>query len=164
MEHNQSANKAKLYQLVLFSLNNDATNVYFVLVLSCIGTFGSNVLAPGVLFVSVMVTGMCVRHHYGPDYRRADGPHQRQVGKVSSLHSYRRCHHGGVHDSAVHRYPLYSGNYAPVGIGISIRLTVLAVIGIREKDSPGNFCIAGRQSQKLKLGEYWQIIEENKTP
>ena len=40
-----NVNRAKLYQLVLFPLNNGATNVYYVLVLSYIATFGSNVLA-----------------------------------------------------------------------------------------------------------------------
>ena len=53
-----NVNRAKLYQLVLFPLNNGATNVYYVLVLSYIATFGSNVLALGTLFASVMVTGM----------------------------------------------------------------------------------------------------------
>ena len=51
-------NRAKLYQLVLFPLNNGATNVYYVLVLSYIATFGSKVLALSMLFASVMVTGM----------------------------------------------------------------------------------------------------------
>ena len=51
-------NRAKTYQLVLFPLNNGATNVYYVLVLSYIATFGSKVLALSMLFASVMVTGM----------------------------------------------------------------------------------------------------------
>ena len=49
-------NRAKTYQLVLFPLNNGATNVYYVLVLSYIATFGSKVLALSMLFASVMVT------------------------------------------------------------------------------------------------------------
>ena len=53
-----SVNRAKLYQLVLFPLNNGATNVYYVLVLSYIATFGSKVLALSMIFASVMVTGM----------------------------------------------------------------------------------------------------------
>ena len=53
-----SVNRAKTYQLVLFPLNNGATNVYYVLVLSYIATFGSKVLALSMLFASVMVTGM----------------------------------------------------------------------------------------------------------
>ena len=40
-----NVNRAKLYQLVLFPLNNGATKVYYVLVLSYIATFGSTVLA-----------------------------------------------------------------------------------------------------------------------
>ena len=55
---NSGVNRARLYQLVLFPLNNGATNVYYVLVLSYIATFGANVLALGTLFASVMVTGM----------------------------------------------------------------------------------------------------------
>ena len=54
----QSVNRAKPYQLVLFPLNNGATNVYYVLVLSYIATFGSKVLALSMIFASVMVTGM----------------------------------------------------------------------------------------------------------
>ena len=53
-----SVNRAKPYQMVLFPLNNGATNVYYVLVLSYIATFGSKVLALSMLFASVMVTGM----------------------------------------------------------------------------------------------------------
>ena len=58
MQRQSGVNRAKLYQLVLFPLNNGATNVYYVLVLSYIATFGSNVLALGTLFASVMVTAM----------------------------------------------------------------------------------------------------------
>ncbi len=43
---------------MLFPLNNGATNVYYVLVLSYIATFGSKVLALSMIFASVMVTGM----------------------------------------------------------------------------------------------------------
>ena len=53
-------NRAKLYQLVLFPLNNGATNVYYVLILSYIATFGTNVLALAMVFASFMVTGMRV--------------------------------------------------------------------------------------------------------
>ena len=56
--HANGMNRAKLYQLVLFPLNNGATNVYYVLVLSYIATFGSKVLALSMIFASVMVTGM----------------------------------------------------------------------------------------------------------
>ena len=37
-------NRAKMYQLALFPMNNGATNVYFVLILSYIATFGNTVI------------------------------------------------------------------------------------------------------------------------
>ena len=52
-------NRAKLYQLALFPLNNGATNVYFVLILSYVAQFGSSILELG-LYASVMVTVMRV--------------------------------------------------------------------------------------------------------
>ena len=51
-------NRAKMYQLALFPLNNGATNVYYVLILTYIATFGSNVLGIVAIFASFMVTGM----------------------------------------------------------------------------------------------------------
>ena len=39
-----------------YAINSWATNVYYVLVLSYIATFGSNVLSLGLMFASVMVT------------------------------------------------------------------------------------------------------------
>ena len=60
MDKTQGTNRAKFYQLALFPMNNGATNVYYVLILSYIATFGSNVLALGAVFASVMVTGMRV--------------------------------------------------------------------------------------------------------
>ena len=50
-------NRAKPYQLVLFPLNNGATNVYFVLILSYVAQFGSSILKLG-MFASIMVTVM----------------------------------------------------------------------------------------------------------
>ena len=52
-------NRAKLYQLALFPMNNGATNVYFVLILSYVAQFGSSVLQLG-MFASIMVTVMRV--------------------------------------------------------------------------------------------------------
>ena len=52
-------NRAKPYQLVLFPLNNGATNVYFVLILSYVAQFGSSILHLGI-FASLMVTIMRV--------------------------------------------------------------------------------------------------------
>ena len=60
MENNTGVNRAKMYQLALFPLNNGATNVYYVIILQYIATFGSNVLALGTVFASFMVTGMRV--------------------------------------------------------------------------------------------------------
>ena len=56
---NAVTNRAKTYQLVLFPLNNGATNVYFVLILSYVAQFGSSILKLG-LFASIMVTVMRV--------------------------------------------------------------------------------------------------------
>ena len=50
-------NRAKFYQLALFPMNNGATNVYFVLILSYVATFGENILGL-VGFASIMVTMM----------------------------------------------------------------------------------------------------------
>ena len=52
-------NRAKPYKLVLFPLNNGATNVYFVLILSYVAQFGSSILHLGI-FASIMVTVMRV--------------------------------------------------------------------------------------------------------
>ena len=61
MNENQSTtNRAKFYQLALFPMNNGATNVYFVLILSYIATFGNKVLGLAMVFASFMVTGMRV--------------------------------------------------------------------------------------------------------
>ena len=54
---NDGVNRAKLYQLALFPLNNGATNVYFVLILSYVAQFGSSILQLG-LYASLMVTIM----------------------------------------------------------------------------------------------------------
>ena len=51
---NATLNRAKPYQLVLFPLNNGATNVYFVLILSYVAQFGDNILHLGI-FASLMV-------------------------------------------------------------------------------------------------------------
>ncbi len=58
-EPSTALNRAKAYQLVLFPLNNGATNVYFVLILSYVAQFGSSILKLG-MFASIMVTVMRV--------------------------------------------------------------------------------------------------------
>ena len=64
----------------------------------------------------------------------------------------------------------YEGGYAsagffrtlaPVGIVISIALTILAVIGIWEKDQPKYFGIGGQKTEKIKVAEYVAIIKGN---
>ena len=60
MSENKGTNRAKFYQLALFPMNNGATNVYFVLILSYIATFGNKVLGLAMVFASFMVTGMRV--------------------------------------------------------------------------------------------------------
>lgn len=62
---------------------------------------------------------------------------------------------GGYSDAGFYRL------LAPIGILISIALTVLAVIGIWEKDQPKYFGISGSTQQKLKLREYVQIVRNN---
>ena len=57
MQAQSGMNRAKFYQLALFPMNNGATNVYFVLILSYIATFGENILGL-VGFASIMVTVM----------------------------------------------------------------------------------------------------------
>lgn len=60
MSNSSGTNRAKFYQLALFPMNNGATNVYFVLILSYIATFGNKVLGLAMVFASFMVTGMRV--------------------------------------------------------------------------------------------------------
>ena len=60
MSETNGLNRAKFYQLALFPMNNGATNVYFVLILSYIANFGNAVLGLAMLFASFMVTGMRV--------------------------------------------------------------------------------------------------------
>ena len=60
MSEYNNINRAKLYQLALFPLNNGATNVYYVLILTYIATFGNKVLGLAMVFASFMVTGMRV--------------------------------------------------------------------------------------------------------
>ena len=57
---NTTVNRAKMYQLALFPMNNGATNVYYVLILSYIATFGNNVLSIATLFATSMITVMRV--------------------------------------------------------------------------------------------------------
>ena len=240
-----SVNRAKPYQLMLFPLNNGATNVYYVLVLSYIATFGSKVLALSMIFASVMVTGMRLFDAItdpiiGALMDRTNGKFGKfrpfmvignLIMAVSILVLYcltplipatmmwaryavfvalyavwvigytfqTSCTRSGqtVLTNDPKQRPLftifntvgsllgmgamqffapilaknYEGGYgsagffrmlAPVGIVISILLTLLAVVGIWEKDQPKYFGIGGEKTEKLKVSEYVQIIKENK--
>ncbi len=237
-------NRAKLYQLVLFPLNNGATNVYYVLVLSYIATFGANVLSLGTLFASVMVTGMRVFDAFtdpiiGALMDRTNGKFGKfrpfmVIGNVimavsilllygltplipSDMMAARyaafvllyavwvigytfqtSCTRSGqtVLTNDPKQRPLFTifntvgsllgmgvmqffapilaksfeNGYssaeffralAPVGITISVILTILAIVGIWEKDRPEYFGIGGAKAEKVKLREYVKIIREN---
>ncbi len=237
-------NRAKPYQLVLFPLNNGATNVYYVLVLSYIATFGSNVLALGLMFASIMVTAMrlcdaitdpiigalidrtngkfgkfrpfmvignlimavsiillyivtpyipadmmplryvvfvlfvfCMgyRIHF-PDFLYqirqtvlTNDPKQRPLFTIFNTV-------GSLVGMGVMQFvaPILRANVAdyssadfyrvltPIGVVISIVLTLLAVIGIWEKDQPKYFGVGGEKQKKVKVSEYIEIIKNNK--
>lgn len=236
-------NRAKLYQLVLFPLNNGATNVYYILILSYISTFGNNVLAIGTIFASVMVTGMRVFDAItdpiiGALMDRTNG----KLGKfrpfmiignvimaLSTIALYMLTPYipatmqwlryvlfvvlyavwviGYTFQTSVTRSgqtvltndpnqrplftifntvgsmagmglmqfvaPIVRANVAdyssadfyafltPIGIGVSVVLTILAIIGIWEKDQPKYFGIGGESQKKIRISEYWEIIKNN---
>ncbi|WP_022772421.1 MFS transporter [Butyrivibrio sp. AE2015] len=240
---NDGINRAKLYQLVLFPLNNGATNVYYVLVLAYIATFGSNVLGLGVLFASVMVTGMRVFDAFtdpviGALMDRTNGKFGKfrpfmVIGNVimalsiitmyiitpkipETMMALRYVAFVGLYAIWVIGYtfqtsctragqtvltsdpgqrplftifntvgslagmgvmqflaPIIRANVAdyssadfykvltPIGITVSIILTILAIIGIWEKDQPKYFGIGGSKQEKVKISEYVEIIKNN---
>ena len=240
---NDGINRAKLYQLVLFPLNNGATNVYYVLVLAYIATFGSNVLGLGVLFASVMVTGMRVFDAFtdpiiGALMDRTNGKFGKfrpfmvignlimalsiitmyviTPGIPESMMGLRYAAFVGLYAIWVIGYtfqtsctragqtvltsdpnqrplftifntvgslagmgvmqflaPIIRANVAdyskaefykvltPIGITVSILLTILAIIGIWEKDQPKYFGIGGSKQEKVKISEYIEIIKNN---
>ena len=239
-----NVNRAKLYQLALFPLNNGATNVYYVLILAYIATFGNNVLAIGTLFASMMVTGMRVFDAItdpiiGALMDRTNG----KLGKfrpfmvigniimavstivlymitplipasaqwlryVAFVLLYAIWVIGYTFQTSVTRSgqtvltndpkqrplftifntvgsmagmglmqflaPIVRANVAdyssadfyafltPIGIIVSIVLTILAIIGIWEKDNPKYFGIGGEKQEKTKISEYIEIIKNNK--
>ena len=237
-------NRAKLYQLALFPLNNGATNVYFVLILSYIATFGNNVLAIGTIFASVMVTGMRVFDAItdpiiGALMDRTNGKWGKfrpfmVIGNVIMASStivlymvtpvipadmqwlryvafvllYAVWVIGYTFQTSVTRSgqtvltndakqrplftifntvgsmagmgvmqflaPIVRANVAdyssakfyafltPIGIVTSIILTILAIIGIWEKDNPKYFGLGGEKQEKVKISEYIEIVKNNK--
>ncbi len=53
-----SLNRAKPYQLVLFPMNNGATNVYYILTMNFIAYYANGVLGLALMFATTMVTVM----------------------------------------------------------------------------------------------------------
>ena len=244
MNENNGMNRAKFYQLALFPMNNGATNVYFVLILSYIATFGNKVLGLAMVFASFMVTGMRVFDAItdpiiGAIMDKTDGKFGKfrpfmvlgnAVMAVSVIALYMLTPLvpadmmwlrytlfivlyaiwvlGYTFQTSVTRSaqsvltndpkqrPLFTifntigslagmgamqfvgpiiagdgfaGDYnatwfaimTPIGIVVSVLLTVLAVIGIWEKDQTKYFGLGGKQEQ-VKVSEYLTIIKNNK--
>lgn len=236
-------NRAKTYQLVLFPLNNGATNVYYVLILSYIATFGNNVLGIATVFASVMVTGMRVFDAFtdpliGALMDRTNGKlgkfrpfmligniimafavfmlycispdipeDQMWLRYATFIVLYAVWVIGYTFQTSVTRSgqtvltndpnqrPLFTifntvGSMAgmglmqflapiirsvvadyssadfyrvltPVGVVVSFLLTILAMIGIWEKDNVKYFGIGGEKQEKTKASEYLEIIRNN---
>lgn len=240
----EATNRAKLYQLALFPMNNGATNVYFVLVLSYIALFGNGVLGLLMAFATIMVTAMrlcdaitdpiigamidrtsgkfgkfrpfmilgnlimavsilvlylltpmipesmmwlryvlfvvlyfiwVIGYTFQTSCTRSgqtvltNDPNQRPMftlfntigsligmGAMQFLAPIIRSKVGDYNTAAFYRV------IAPLGIVISIVLTILAVIGIWEKDQPKYFGIGGGTAEKVKISEYLEIIKGNK--
>jgi len=251
---NDGVNRAKLYQLALFPMNNGATNVYFVLILSYVAQFGSSVLMLGA-FASIMVTVMRVAdavtdpiigalmdrtstrigkfrpfmiigsvimalsvialyvllplvpetmmwlryvgfvviyfiwvigYTFQTSVTRAgqtvltNDPKQRPMFTI--FNTIASMLGMGVMQALI---PMFKGMYdvkdaagalvtsgyanpalyrliAPIGIVVSVLLTILAIIGIAEKDRPEYYGMGGEQQEQTKLSEYWEIIKGNK--
>lgn len=241
---NTSVNRAKMYQLALFPMNNGATNVYFVLILSYIATFGNTVLGIATLFATSMITIMRVFDAVtdpiiGAIMDRTNGkfgkfrpfmvigniimalsaialyiftpmipadmqwmryvmfvvlyavwvigytfqtsvtrsaqsvltndPKQRPLftifntigsmagmGLMQVLAPVIRSNVGDYNTPDFYRF------FAPLGIVISVILTILAIIGIWEKDNEKYFGIGGGNQEKTKVSEYIEIIKANK--
>ena len=244
MNDSGGMNRAKFYQLALFPMNNGATNVYFVLILSYIATFGNKVLGLGMVFASMMITGMRVFDAItdpiiGALMDKTNGKFGKfrpfmVIGNVVMAISVAALYIltplvpetmmwlrytlfivlyavwvlGYTFQTSVTRSaqpvltndpqqrPLFTvfntigslagmglmqvlgmliasdnvaGDYnatwfaimTPIGIGLSVGLTVLAIIGIWEKDNEKYFGIGGQQ-EPVKIREYAQIIRRNK--
>lgn len=54
----EALNRAKVYQLVLFPMNNGATNVYYILTMNFIAYYANGVLGLALMFATTMVTVM----------------------------------------------------------------------------------------------------------
>ncbi len=245
MSENSGMNRAKMYQLALFPMNNGATNVYYVLILSYIATFGNTVLGIATVFASFMVTGMRVFDAItdpiiGALMDKTNGESGKlrpfmvsgnvvMAGSVILLYMvtplipesimwlrygafillYAVWVIGYTFQTSVTRSaqavltndpkqrPLFTvfntigslagmgvmqfigpimagdgfaGDYnaswfaimTPIGIAVSVLLTVLAIIGIWEKDNAKYFGIGGDKQEAVKISEYIQIVKANK--
>ncbi len=241
---NDGVNRAKMYQLALFPMNNGATNVYYVLILSYIATFGNNILGIAMVFASFMVTGMRVFDAItdpiiGALMDRTNGkfgkfrpfmvignlimavsviilymvtpaipadmtwaryaafillyavwvigytfqtsvtrsgqtvltndPKQRPlftifntIGSMAGMGLMQFLAPIVRANVADYDKPEFYAFLTPIGIIVSIVLTILAIIGIWEKDNAKYFGIGGEQQEKTKVSEYIQIIKANK--
>ena len=238
-------NRAKPYQLALFPMNNGATNVYYVLILTYIATFGNTVLGIATVFASFMVTGMrvfdaitdpiigalmdktngrfgkfrpfmvigsvimalsvialyiftpfvpasmmglryglfillyavwVIGYTFQTSVTRAaqavltNDPKQRPlftifntIGSLAGMGVMQFIGPILARDSIFGDYNRsWFAAITPIGIAISVFLTILAIIGIWEKDQPKYFGIGGDKQEKVKVSEYLQIIGANK--
>lgn len=245
MDETNGINRAKFYQLALFPMNNGATNVYFVLILSYIANFGNAVLGLAMLFASFMVTGMrvfdaitdpiigalmdktntrfgkfrpfmvignaimaisvlllyvvtplvpetmmwlrytlfialyavwVIGYTFQTSVTRSaqavltNDPKQRPLftvfNTIGSLAGMGIMQVVGM----VMAWDSFAGDYnakwyaimTPIGIVISVILTILAIIGIAEKDNEKYFGIGGQQ-EAIKISEYISIVKANKS-
>ena len=243
MSENQGMNRAKFYQLALFPMNNGATNVYFVLILSYVAMFGENIL--GLLgFASIMVTVMrlfdavtdpiigalmdktntkfgkfrpfmvignvimavsviilyvltphipatmkwaryvaftllyavwVIGYTFQTSVTRAaqavltNDPKQRPLftifNTIGSLAGMGVMQFIGPILARDNFFGDYNATWfavmTPIGIVMSVILTILAIIGIWEKDNEKYFGLGGKQ-EKVKISEYVTIIRNNK--
>lgn len=244
-EPTTTLNRAKPYQLVLFPLNNGATNVYYVLILTYIATFGNTVLGIATVFASFMVTGMrvfdaitdpiigalmdktngkfgkfrpfmvigsaimavaviclyiltpfvpssmmwlryvlfiglyavwVIGYTFQTSVTRAaqavltNDPKQRPlftifntVGSLAGMGAMQFIGPILARDNIFGDYnQSWFAAMTPIGICVSVILTILAIIGIWEKDQPKYFGIGGDKQEKTKVSEYIAIIKANK--
>ncbi len=247
-------NRAKLYQLVLFPLNNGATNVYFVLILSYVAQFGSSILKLG-MFASLMVTAMrvcdaitdpiigalmdrtstrfgkfrpfmvigsvimaisviilymllplipesmmalryiaftliyfvwVIGYTFQTSCTRAgqtvltNDPNQRpmftifntvgsmlgmgvmqfMIPMIKAMYDVKDA--SGAIITSGYANPVLYRIITPIGIAVSVFLTILAIIGIAEKDRPEFYGIGGESQKKVEFSEYLEIIRHNR--
>ena len=239
---NDGVNRAKMYQLMLFPMNNGATNVYFVLILSYVAIFGSTVLffaaaaylvtlmrlfdaitdpiigalmdrtntkigkfRPFMLMGNAIMAVSVILLYMGTPLIPED---MQAVRNISFIVLYALWVIGYTFQTSVTRagqtvltndpnqrpmftifntvasllgmgvmqfmIPLVADNIAPlesaqcyaiitpIGVALSAILTVLAIIGIAEKDNEKYFGIAAEKQEKTKISEYIAIVKANK--